>query len=139
MWQKSKFLPYSTFQVVKNKWLCAKVPWQRFKWDVFAVRFYSQIYFAQGWYSYLMLVANWKVQLLGVKKKKKNIGFVAGYSSGQIGVHQLDRIERSHMDSSSRQVLVTTDIAWPNGITLDLPNRCFISAYRLSISHPTNI
>ena len=70
MCQKSKFLPYSTFHVVKNKWLCAKVPWQRFKWDVFAVRFYSQIYFAQGWYSYLMLVANWKVQLLGVKKNK---------------------------------------------------------------------
>ena len=87
MWQKSKFLPYSTFQVVKNKWLCAKVPWQRFKWHVFAVRFYSQIYFAQGCYSYLMLVANWKVQLLELTKK--TIGFVAGYSSGQIGVHHL--------------------------------------------------
>ena len=125
MWQKSKFLPYSTFPVVKNKWLCA------FKWDVFAVRFYSQIYFAQGCYSYLMLVANWKVQLLELKKKHWFCGRLLFWSDWS----SPPRIERSHMDGSSRQVLVTTNIAWPNGITLDLPNRCFISAYRLSISH----
>ena len=76
MCQKSKFLPYSTFPVIKNKWLCVKVPWQRFKWDVFAVRFYSQIYFAL-------------LESTALRVKKKNLGFVAGYSSGQIGVHHL--------------------------------------------------
>lgn len=131
MCQKSKFLPYSTFPVVKNKWLCVKVPWQRFKWDVFTVRFYSQIYFARGCYSYLMLVANWKVQILELKKKPWFCGRLLFWSDWS----SPPRIERSHMDGSSRQVLVTTDISWPNGITLDLPNRYFISAYLLSISH----
>ena len=33
------------------------------------------------------------------------------------------RIMRANMDGSSRQVLINTTIAWPNGITLDLTNR----------------
>ena len=78
-----------------------------------------------------MLVANWKLQLLELKKKPWFCGRLLFWSDWS----SPPRIERSHMDGSSRQVLVTTDIAWPNGITLDLPNRYFISAYRLSISH----
>ena len=36
------------------------------------------------------------------------------------------------MDGSSRQVVVDTRISWPNGITLDLPNRyvlCFVFVF----------
>lgn len=33
------------------------------------------------------------------------------------------RIERANMDGSSRQVIVSTTIEWPNGITLDFANR----------------
>ena len=57
MCQKSKFLPYSTFPVVKNKWLCVKVPWQRFKWDVFED------------FIHRFILLNWKVQLLELKRK----------------------------------------------------------------------
>lgn len=32
------------------------------------------------------------------------------------------KIERSHMDGRSRQVLVTSQVTWPNGLALDLPN-----------------
>lgn len=33
------------------------------------------------------------------------------------------KIERSGMDGSHRQAIVTYDVKWPNGITLDLVRR----------------
>lgn len=50
------------------------------------------------------------------------------------------KIERAGMDGSSRSVIVSTDIYWPNGLTLDYEEqKLYWADAKLNFIHKSNL
>lgn len=50
------------------------------------------------------------------------------------------RIERAGMDSSTRKIIVDSDIYWPNGLTIDLDEqKLYWADAKLSFIHRANL